>query len=124
MEILWYYIDKGVTDVKTSVNINRRSIMREKGKRRKVRRILAMFLAVVIFATSADLTVLAAGADDKSAGTAATGEEGAAPVPNEVYGENVPEGTNEVYEETGSSAQGAEAEAEGQGSCPAPDRSK
>ena len=75
MEILWYYIDKGVTDVKTSVNINRRSIMREKGKRRKVRRILAMFLAVVIFATSADLTVLAAGADDKSAGTAATGEE-------------------------------------------------
>ncbi len=93
--------------------------MREKGKRRKVRRILAMFLAVLIFATSADLTVLAAGADDKSAGTAATGEEGAVPIPNEVYGENVPEGTNEVYEETGSSAQGAEAEAEGQGT---PDR--
>ena len=66
--------------------------MREKGKRLKIKKIMALLLAIALTMTSADFTVLAAGADENPTAITGAGEEGEIQTPEDTYGEG--EGTS------------------------------
>ena len=66
--------------------------MREKGKRLKIKKIMALLLAFALTMTSADFTVLAAGADENPAAITGSVEEGEIQTPEDTYVEG--EGTN------------------------------
>ena len=59
--------------------------MREKGKRLKIKKIMALLLAIALTMTSADFTVLAAGADENPAAITAAAEEGEIQTPEDTY---------------------------------------
>ena len=66
--------------------------MREKGNRLKIKKIMALLLAFALTMTSADFTVLAAGADESPAAITGAVEEGEIQTPEDTYVEG--EGTN------------------------------